>query len=220
MEDRKSITYQNEKKYQVKVLLSRDVSSKRLSLEIYTVSPEGAMSDPQTIRRGEVFRKATFADFLMDMEGDFTRDDIDKIEEKVKELLASDSKPIDVGVKATMKELYEAVCRYIVRKTKEDESGDKTKVFIKSGYGYIKTTAFPEFVKLHGEELGFSRKEILKRLKIMQVLQAGNNRPYDITVNINGHRSKYYKLKLCDGWENEPEQEADEIIDEEKICLE
>lgn len=200
------LIYTSDWGHEVYAVIMRDKNSKRVSVELYTVSDKGEMSDIITLARKDIFTKKNCFDFFYDLDGDFTRDNIDHIKIAVVEMLRNDSAVEDIQGRATIKEIHSSLSDYIREKSAEDS---ETIIFIKDGYGYMRTPCMEEFIKKY-KELGYKRIEILKRLKIAGVLQNGKDRPYDKLVSIDGEKKHYYKILLAE--KKEDESEEDEVV--------
>lgn len=199
------LIYTTEWDYQVYAVVMRDKNSKRVSVELYIVSDKGEMSDIITLTRRDIFRKRDFCDFLYDMDGDFTRDNIDCVKNAVVQIVKTNSGMEETQSRATIDEIHSALSDYIRLNKKGKASGD---MFISGEYGYIRTACMDEFIK-ENKELGYKRIEILKRLKIAGFLENGKDRPYDILVSVDGLKQRYYKILLA---EIGTEPEEDEVV--------
>ncbi len=199
--------YKNKNGYEVFVVYMRDAASSRISVEMYTVSPSGEMSDLITVpRRDLVGRKSL--DFFLDLDGDFCLDDIVAIKnESVKNL--QDAKIETTQTKSPLDGIHYAFSNYIRKNEKELGKNPDADIFIRDGYGYLRTDCMDKFVREH-PELGYKRVEILKRLKIMGVLENSPNRPYDVLISINNSKRRFYKILLAD--ESRLEEKPDEVI--------
>lgn len=196
--------------HKVMGILTMDKSSKRMSVDTYIISPDGSISDVTTVTRKDMMTKGTSLDFFLDMEGDFTRDNIDSIRLKLKHLFDDCTNASLVQSKATMEEIHRAVTEFVMEEEENLEDNPEADVFIKEEYGYILTEKMDEFVKEYGKQLGYPKRvDILKRLKIMGALQNGNNRPYDILVSRQGFKQRFYKIELA---EEASEEQADEVL--------
>ena len=213
MERKGTLLYTNPWDFKVYGVITRDINSKRVSLDIYTLSPEDEMSDIVTISRKDIYTKEkSFLDFFYDVEGDFGREDIDKIKTAVKDFIKKSVNVEELQNKATIAEIHHAVSSYIRMNAEELEDNSQAEVFIKDNFGYILTSQMDKFVS-ENKELGYKRVDILKRLKILGALQPGNNRPYDALVSVGGEKRRYYKIELT---EIPKEENADEEVD---VCL-
>jgi hypothetical protein len=197
--------------YAVHVAILRDVNSSRVSVDFYTISPAGTMSDLVTLAKKDLITKKNSCDFLFDMDGEFTREDIETVRYKTMSLIASckDTEKITVQSRATLIELHHSLSEYIRKEAEELDDNPMADVFIKDSFGYFVTSKLDEFLKIE-KSLGYKRVEILKRLKIMGVLQNDANRPYDMLISVHGKKRRVYKIALCDIPTDEPEWE--EII--------
>lgn len=203
------LIYTNSWEYQVWAVLMRDRNSTRVSVELYIVSPDGEMSDIVTITRKDIFTSKNCFSFFYDLLGDFTRDDIDKIKNTLISMIKDCSKSEVVQDKATLCEIHKGITDYVIKNVEDLEDNSTASIFIKDGYGYMKTECMDDFVKEY-KYLGYKRLEILKRLKIMGALQNGNNRPYDVLVSINGEKYHFYKIKLAEV--DNKEEKEDEVF--------
>lgn len=201
------LIYTSDFEYKVYALAMRDKSSSRVSVEIYVINPQGEMTDIVTIPKKDIYTKKTFLNFFYDMDGDFGRDEISKIATGILEVIKDESGQLVTQKKATMQELHSAVCTFIRDNAEELEDNIHADIFIKDGYGYIKTEYLTQFIK-DNKELGYSKRvDVLKRLKIMGALVAGKNRPYDISVSVGGEKKHFYKVILLDEQADEAEEE-------------
>lgn len=196
--------------HKVMGVLIRDKSSKRMSAVTYIISPDGSMSDITTITRKDIMMRTKSLDFFLDMEGYFTRDDIDSIRLQLRRLFDNYEDASFVQSKATPEEIHRAVTEFVMEEEEDLKDNIGADVFIKEDCGYILTEKMDEFVKKYGKELGYTKRvDILKRLKIMGALQNGNNRPYDILISRNGIKQRFYKIELADEM---PVEQADEVV--------
>lgn len=196
--------------YEVYAVPMRDINTTRYSVDIYVVAPDGSISDLFTVSRKDYYTGKKPLDFIFDLDGDFDRDDIDKIQEKLIPYFHSvENKNVEtIQAKATIQEIHQKISEYIRINAEELEDNISAEVFIRGDYGYILTTKMKEVVKEYKEELGYKKIEILKRLKVMGVLETAENRPYDILVSVNGVKKRYYKIKLADKQEEETVEEV------------
>lgn len=202
------LIYKNSWGYEVYVAAMRDISSSRVSYEFYTFSPDGEMSDIVTLQRKDAIVKKNAYDFLFNFSGDFARDDIDRIKNIMRDFISKENCQGTVQVKATMHELYQAVSEYIIENAESLSDSVQPEMFIKDGYGYMRTPCMDNFVK-ENKELGFKRIEILKRLKIMGVLLPSADRPFDVLVSLDNKKLRYYKIKLPEKKDNTEEAGED-----------
>ncbi len=199
--------YKNKNGYEVFVVYMRDAASTRISVEMYTVSPSGVMSDLITVPKHELVGKKPLSCFL-DLDGDFDFNDILKIKDEAVEGL-KDANMEPTQNKPSLSEIHDTFSSHIRKNAEELKDNPDADIFIRDGYGYIRTDCMDRFVKEH-QELGYKRVEILKRLKIMGVLVNSPNRPYDILVSINNTKKRFYKILLAD--ESRLEEKPDEVI--------
>lgn len=198
-----TLIYTNAWEYQVYAVVTRDISSTRVSVDIYVLNPKEEMSDIITIPRKDIKdAKKKWWNFLYDLEGDFTRDDVDTIKNEILKISNDFQNASLYQNKATMKEIHKAVSDYIVENAEDLEINSCPDVFIKDKVGFMTTSRMDEFV-INNKSLGFKRLDILKRLKIMGALQPENTRPYDVLVNIGGEKKRYYRIELIEVTEEE-----------------
>lgn len=190
------------------VVLS-DKSSKKLSVNIYVLYKDGTMSEIITIPRKDIYTKKNCFDFFLDMEGDFGRDDIDKIKMGVIGVLKEDNCRESVQARATIEELHQSISDYIRQAAKPLSDKGENEIFIRDNYGFMKTESL-KIYEINYKGLGYKHFEILRNLKIMGALQPANNRSYDTLVSINGKKKRYYKIELAEPRE---EETADEVIE-------
>lgn len=198
-----NLIYTNAWEYQVYAVVTRDISSTRVSVDIYVLNPKEEMSDIITIPRKDIKdEKKKWWNFLYDLEGDFTRDDVDTIKSEILKISNDFQNASLYQNKATMKEIHKAVSDYIVENAEDLDINSCPDVFIKDKVGFMTTSMMDEFV-LNNKSLGFKRLDILKRLKIMGALQPENTRPYDVLINIGGEKKRYYRIELIEVTEEE-----------------
>lgn len=197
--------------YEVYAVSMREVSSTRFSVDVYVVAPNGSMSDLYTISRKDYITGKKPLDFILDLDGDFIRDDIYKIKNALAPFFRSmgDKKVETIQGKATLEELHQKVSDFIRINAEDLQDNISAEIFIRGEYGYILTTRMKNFVDEHKEELGYKKIEILRRLKIMGVLVTAKDRPYDMLVSVNGEKRRFYKILLADEQE---EEAAGEVI--------
>lgn len=198
-----TLIYTNAWEYQVYAVVTRDISSTRVSVDIYVLNPKEEMSDIITIPRKDIKdEKKKWWNFFYDLEGDFTRDDVDTIKSEILKISNDFQNASLYQNKATMKEIHKAVSDYIVENAEDLDINSCPDVFIKDKVGFMTTSMMDEFV-LNNKSLGFKRLDILKRLKIMGALQPENTRPYDVLINIGGEKKRYYRIELIEVNEEE-----------------
>lgn len=202
------LIYTHDFGHEVYAVVWRDNNSRRMSVDLYIVYNDGSMSDIVTIPRKDVYTNKKFCDFFFDFDGNFGRDEIDKIVNAVKEILNRTEVKESQQNKLTMVELHRAVSKYIT--TNQEDLSDNTdaEMFIKNGYGYMATGAMDKFIS-ENKELGYKRLEVLKRLKIMGALKNGKDRPYDLLVSIDNKKRRFYKIELAEIEEENAEEEIE-----------
>ncbi len=199
--------YINKNGYEVFVVYMRDAASTRISAEMYTVSPSGEMSDLITVPKHDLVGKKPLTCFL-DLDGDFDFNDILNIKAKAVEGLSDAQKESTLN-KSPLAGIHVTFSRHIRKNAEELQDNPDADIFIKGGYGYLRTDCMDKFVREH-PELGYKRVEILKRLKIMGALENAPNRPYDMLISINNVKKRFYKVLLAD--ESRLEEKPDEVI--------
>lgn len=204
------LIYTNAYDYKVYGVVTREKSSTRLSIELYVVSPDTEeMTEIFTLPKKDVIRKKNCFDFLIGLEGDFTRDDIDSIRNKVGNLLSGGSDMVDIQSKATMRELHQAISDYIRENEEQLKDNPDADCFIKEGYGYMNTGKMKEFLE-ENKELNFKRVDVLRSLKIMGVLKPSKKRTYDVAVRVSDRPRWFYKIELA---------EPSEVTDIEEVAV-
>lgn len=196
----------------VYAVVMSDKSSKKLSIDIYVLYADGTMSDIITIPRKDIFTKKNCFDFFYEMEGEFGRDEIDSIKNRINDLLRKSDSKESVQGRATIEEIHQSISDYIRLNEKPVSESSENSVFLKDGYGFMNAEAMKKFEKEY-KDLGYKHLEIFRRLKIMGALQPANGRSYDTLVSINGKKKRYYKIELA---EPKEEETADEVIEIEK----
>lgn len=213
--------YKNKYGYKVYAVILREKDSMRVSIEVYIVNPQNKMSEMINFKRQDIMNKESVVDVLYDYEGDFDSEDIEIILDKLRAMLTVKAFH-DVQNKATQEELHIMFSQYIRNierenaekvetvGNEEENKEDDYSVFIKDGYGYMKTTLLEKFISNTKEITGYSKRlDILKLLKVMGVLKNAKNRPYDMLVSIGGEKVHYYKVALAE----EQEEVEDEVIE-------
>lgn len=203
------IIYTNAWGYKVCAVLLRDVASMRISVELYILSPKGEMSDIVSVRRSDFKSKKKPLDFIYNFEGGFTRDEIAIIRNKVNELFQENRNAETEQNRCSLNEIHCMISDFIKLHAHELEDNSKAEIFVKDGFGYMRTDKMTGFLK-ENPEIGYKRVEILKRLKIMGVLKNGTQRPYDIQVSVGNEKKRFYKVQLAE--QEATEEKADEVI--------
>lgn len=209
MEKLGHVVYINDWDYKVRIVHLREIGTRKMSFQIYVEAPDGTMSDITTIKLSEFNSKPKVLDFLYDMEGGFTFNDIASIKGNIR---ISDYKAIDIEEKLPIERIHSEVSRYIQKNVGEATDNIESEVFIRNGYGYVQVNRFEADLKKDEilQSLGYKKLEILKRLKILGALEPGKNRPYDNSIRTNGELKRYYKILLAE--ESEIEEEEDEVF--------
>lgn len=193
--------------YAVYAVLNQDISSLRIAVDIYVVTPAGKMSDIMTIKRSSILKGKGWANTFLDMYGEFEQDDIDEIQKQVKELL-SKKEQISLGQsRATVEEVHRAISKYIEKNKESLDDNPKANCFVKDKIGYMATNQMDYFIK-ENAELGYKRLEVLKYLKYLGVLQPADTRAYDTLISLSGEKVRYYKFELAE----EADEEDAEVI--------
>ena len=196
----------------VYAVVMSDRSSKKLSVNIYVLYADGTMSDIITIPRKDIYTKKNCFDFFLDMEGDFGRDEIDRIKMGVIGVLNKEDCRESVQARATIEELHQSISDYIRQAAKPLSDEGENEIFIKGNFGFMKTENLKMY-EMNYKGLGYKHFEILRNLKIMGALQPAKDRSYDTLVSVNGKKKRYLKIELA---EPEEEETADEVIMIEK----
>lgn len=203
------IIYENEWEYKVCAVLLRDVASMRISVELYILSPKGEMSDIVSVRRSDFKSKKNPLDFVCNFEGGFTRDEIAIIRNRVKNLFQEYGNAETEQNGCSLREIHCMISEFIRQHAYELEDNPKTEIFVKDGFGYMRTDKMTGFLK-ENPEIGYKRVEILKRLKIMGVLKNGTGRAYDTMISVGNEKKRFYKIQLAE--QEATEEKADEVI--------
>ena len=191
----------------VYAVATSEKSSQRVAVQMYVVFNNGNISDITTITRKDIYTKKNCFDFFYEME-DFGRDDIDKIKNKVLDVLKDTGYRTVIQEKATWTEIHTDISKFIYLNADDVEEGKANDIFINGKYGYLTTSAMKVFIKLN-EGLGYKRLDLLKRLKIMGALQSGKDRPYDTLVSLYGTKKRYYKIELAENVFDVAEEEVE-----------
>ncbi len=165
--------YTNPWGYEVHACKLYDKGSKRQEIGILIQSPkDGTLSDIIRIKKSQFVNMNLF-NFLLDMEGDFDKADIDAVKVQVlaqlKELPERDS-----STKVPIEEVYKDLCEYVEGNEKEDI------ISISDGYCNI---AADEFKKILNEsDYGYTKLELQKLFKVLGLLRVNNGRVYDFAM--------------------------------------
>lgn len=188
---------ETEQGYIVYAVLNKDVSSLRLAVDVYVVTPENEMSKILTFKRCDVLKKKKWTNIFLDMDGGFTKEDLEKLQTAMDSLL-SENGQITLGQScATVEEVHRAISKHI-RENKEELSDNPfAECFVKDDIGYMATSQMEKFIKANSD-LGYKRLEVLKHLKYLGVLQPADDRAYDTLISLNGKKLRYYKFQLAE----------------------
>lgn len=188
--------YTTKSKYKVCAVCSSDLSSMKVSVDVYLLSPKGEMSCPHSIGRKKVLLGKNTFDFLFDYECGITAEEVFAIQEMIQNMVDEKKENMEIKKsKATVKEMYLAIQEYVRNNQEKLEDNPEAAVYWKDGYGYILTTQFQDFLNTY-EELGCKRNEILNCLKLKEVLKAGNGRAYDVQISRNGKKLRFFKIRM------------------------
>lgn len=205
-----TVIHTNDWGYNVCVVYLREIGSKKMSFQIYVEAPEGTMSDIVTVKMSDFYSKPSALKFLLDMEGDFSFNDVKSVKENIR---AQQYNVIDIEEKLPIEEIHLEISRYIKDNAEKLIENAESDIFIQNDYGYVQVNRFEADLKTNEvlKAMGYKKLDILKRLKILGALQTGKNRPYDYTIRVDGQLKRYYKILLAD--ETNIEDEEDEVID-------
>lgn len=203
--------------YEVYAEVARDMSSTRMSVRLYVLPPimqdeemwdededeewNVEMSEVFTIPKKNITRSQRAFDFILDLDGDFTQQDVDTIKSEVQKLLSSSNKNIvNTQKRATPKEVYYAIIDYIRDNAQDLEENSEADIFIKSeddiDYGYVLTSKFGDFLA-ENKQLGVKKLDMLNELNSMGALRHHPSRAYDMSVRIkDGKIKRFYKIEL------------------------
>lgn len=202
------VIFESDFGYKVKAVTMEDKATTRISIDIYIESPEGEMSDLITIQKKDVYTKKNWASVFWGLEADLSRNDIDTIKEKIADIIKRNPSTYFQS-RETLKDMYKIFSAYI-RENKdcsyEKEGEILTGIFIRNDYGYIDSQMLDVFVREY-KHIGYKRIDIIKRLKIMGVLEGAGGRN-DVLVSVNGKKRRYYKILLTDEFEADEECEV------------
>lgn len=177
--------------YALRMVLKHDTSSMRMSVGFFLVAPDGSVSKMTTVKRHDIkFNNSAF-DFLLDYIADFEKKEIVEIIKKVKDEVENMKSEIYSTV-ATVDEVYQTLCDYIISKVTDKKEKD---IYIENDKGYMKTTCLKNFVNEYSD-LGYSRKEILENLKMCGLLLYDKDRSYDSQISIDGKKVRFYIILL------------------------
>ncbi len=165
-----------------------DNSKKKLSIGFFVVDHEGKMSEIISISRSKFFTSKNPCDFVYDLAADFTRDDVVIIKNKVLQNLRSINY-VDVSEAVGIDEAYMMLCEYVYNHRVEDS------VFIDDdGYGNVETKKLEGILK--ELECGYKKLQLLKALKVKEVLLIGKGRSFDYKLyDKDGNPYWAYRIK-------------------------
>ncbi len=192
--------------YGTQVFVARCSDRKKITHYFYVVSIDGEVSEPVAKPLTKLTGKKGF-DFLMDMEGDFDKQDTDTIRNNFNNIV-KDIPIIEADTKTPMAAIYKGFCNQVKELAKEADDdpksggayGDRVLDIVEGcTYGNILTDIFNDFVKemVDSEEwgkwTGTSIKQELKRLGKLRY-NKGRNDYFIADVG------RTISIKLPEGW--------------------
>lgn len=166
------LIYTTDWEYKVYLTGLTDMAAMKQTIGFLIKDPDENTSNVHTIKKSKLFTSKSAFDFFFDFVGGFDRNDIDTIKANVMDQLKN-IHYIDVSEKVTIDEAHMRLCKYVRDHEVEDN------VFVDDeGYCNIEyTDKFPSVIK--DLELGYKRLELLKMLKILELLKTNEGRVYD-----------------------------------------
>ena len=194
-----------------RVYVARCSDRRRVEFFFYLVSDSGEVAEPIAKTRTKLMGANGF-DFLMDMEADFDKADVDAIRAQFN-TVSTQMEAVQVDTKTPMSEIYDTLCRKVkalAKKAEADpESGGPFKARVldeedERTYGNIPTGVFAELVKdkQEGEEwFKWTPLSIKQELRRLGKLRANANRN-DLSIPPTEERQQYrvISIKLPKGW--------------------
>ena len=194
-----------------KVYVARCSDRKRVAYFFYMVFPSGEVADPIAKARTKLMGANGF-DFLMDMEGDFDKADVDAIRAQFN-AVSPQMEAVQVDTKTPMSEIYSTLCQKVKALAREVKAGPDNRGPFKARvldevdgriYGNIPVETFTELVKdrVEGEEwFKWTPLSIKQELKRLGKLRTNANR-YDLFHPATEERQqcRVISIKLPEGW--------------------
>lgn len=165
-----TLVHENKTGYKVHAFEARDTASMRRSIGILIESPDGKVSPATYVKRSHLIKSNSCFDFLFDCDGDFDREDVDK----VKDVISKNMKVIkvkDLSSRPTPEQVYLELCQYV--KTNKGNG----LLSVSDGYCNIVTDSFDSVLK--ELNLGYKRLEVLRHFKLIGILRINGSRAYD-----------------------------------------
>ena len=180
---------------------------------------DGKIYEPVTVSKENLTVKKNALNFLHGYSMDLNEDDLDSVRKAMMTLFYNSDKVVEVADKKSSLEVLEALADYMEIWKDELVSPDgeiplTPPVFIKDGRGYIETKKFESFLS-ENKDLGWGRLEILKMLKLNELLHPGKNRVYDRKVKVNNRCRNFYVIEMPEDVARV--KEADEMISIKKV---
>lgn len=146
-----------------------DHGMKKQGTGIFVQSPDGSISDMSRIKKSQFLKRNTF-DFLLDVDGDFDKHDIDCVR-KIALHLFKEMPERDVSSKVPIELVYKDLCEYVDGNQKNDI------ITVSDGYCNVATEVFKRIVKEN--DYGYTGLEIQKLFKVLGLLRVNKGRMYD-----------------------------------------
>ena len=181
-------------------------SKQRVSVMLYQESKNGEVSVPIIVQRADLLKKSKNLQDLLNLSICLSEDELDKVIEKAINLLESADKVDDaenIDSQATPSQLYRAICEYGKEVTSEliiDKESEEPKqmIWIDGNYLIIRTSDFNDFIKGVPEADEYKKKDILRSLKLLRVLDTDSGRAYDKKVSKDGQKINCYRIQMSE----------------------
>lgn len=197
-----TLIYTNNWDFKVYMSGLTDAATKKQTIGISVVDPEGNMSNMHMIKKSKIIESKNAFDFMFDFEGDFERSDIININEIAKKLINNHTiHYVNVSEQVTVNEAIRRLCKYVkeneiedcvyVSHEKEERDGKEIQV---DYYNIDINNKFPSIIEKL--ELGYKKLDLLKHFKVLEILKVNENRAYDYRrydKNKNAYRVVCFK---------------------------
>jgi hypothetical protein len=170
MESKTEEIYKNGKGYFILACYLSDQVTMRQEVGLFIETPDESISEVIRLKKSRIISSNTSLDFLLDMQGDFDKKDIDAIHAHLLESL--DKLPVVCDDrKVPFNEVYRELCNYAREYQQEDL------ITIQDGYCNIDSKKFRSIVA--EMDFGYNKLEIIRTMKIRGLLRINKNRSYD-----------------------------------------
>lgn len=158
--------------YKIRACWLLDNTTKQIAYGFFVQLPDGSLSDRIVLKKSKLKSKNAL-DWLLDYDGDFKKDDIDKVAWELFD--KGDKLPImETSSKLPIDEVYRQLCEYVEGNEIEDI------ISIKDGYCNIEVNEFKKIVE--EQDFGYKVLELKKALKEYGLLRINKGRAYDYNM--------------------------------------